>query len=502
MHFLWVLAACTLTWRLYVSHCHLSKIPKGIPWANGRFTPYLLTQISAIWNCPKAIGEAYTKYSKNGLICAFTWPFSRPEILLPQTHISWIISQSDKILSPTPLQHGITGVKYSFWDGSMEKDFVAYDILHVKLKRHLPQMVPMLMKELASSVDGAFGSGTEWKEVQAYLPIRRVILKLSTLMVFGGSLNDNEDLLDNLSKFSSAVVPSALVLSFFPPFLQPILSHLTSFFNRMYMKRAIKTVRPEIERRITSMERGNVENIPQDNVLTWHIEQALRKKEPREGLADVIACRVFATMFAALESTTLTMTHTLFNICATDPAKEVWKALEEEGRSAFSAKVDQSTVNSLKFADSAIKETLRLHTSIKALGVQVMQPAGLDLQGYDIHLPQGSRVSVPVWGIHHDEDIYPAAHNYEAFRFVQDGESEDSLVSPSETYLSFGLGKHSCPGRNFAAIVMKLFLADLAVHYDVEAVHERPVFMSIGHFPIPPIKGRVRIRRKQSIGQD
>ena len=66
---------------------------------------------------------------------------------------------------------------------------MAYDILHVKLKRHLPRMIPMLMEELASSVDEAFGSGTEWKEVQAYLPIRRVILKVSTLMVIGGSLS-------------------------------------------------------------------------------------------------------------------------------------------------------------------------------------------------------------------------------------------------------------------------------------------------------------------------
>ena len=66
---------------------------------------------------------------------------------------------------------------------------MAYNILHVKLNRHLPHMVPMLMEELASSVDEAFGSGTEWKEVRAYLPIRRVILKVSTLMVFGGSLS-------------------------------------------------------------------------------------------------------------------------------------------------------------------------------------------------------------------------------------------------------------------------------------------------------------------------
>jgi cytochrome P450 len=172
--------------------------------------------------------------------------------------------------------------------------------------------------------------------------------------------------------------------------------------------------------------------------------------------------------------------------------------LEEEGLVAFSSKVDQTSVNGLEHADSAIKETLRLHTAIKALSVQVMQPAGLNLKGFNIHLPQGSRVSLSVWGIHHDEDIYPAAYTYDAFRFVQnkDGGNKDSLVSPSENYLSFGLGKHSCPGRNFAAVATKLFLAYLAVHYDVEAVHERPIFISLGHLPIPPVRGRLRIRRK------
>ncbi|KAI6753944.1 hypothetical protein HG530_013120 [Fusarium avenaceum] len=480
MIFFWILALFILVWRLKVSHAHLSKIPEGVPWANGRFVPYLVTQISAIWNSPKTIGEAYQK----------------AYIVLQKAFVLKLTS--DKVLSPTPVQHEIIGIKYAFLNSSIEKDFVAYDILRVKLNRHLPGMVPMLMDELASSVNETFGSDTEWKEVQVFLLVRKVLTKLTARLVFGDSLSEDKELLENLSNFSSAVIPSAVVLSLFPPFLQPISSRLTSIFNRIYMRRALRTIGPQIEQRITAAETGNLEDIPQDNVLTWHIEEALRKKEPREGLADVIACRVFATMFAALESTTLTMTHALFNICATDPADQVWRCLEEEGREAFSTKVDQSTVNALENADSAIKETLRLHTAIKALSVQVMQPAGLDLKGFNIHLPQGSRVSVSVWGIHHDEDIYPAAYTYDAFRFVQskDGRNKESLVSPSENYLSFGLGKHSCPGRTFAAIATKLFLAYLAVHYDIEAVHERPIFISLGHLPIPPVRGRLRIRRK------
>lgn len=122
-------------------------------------------------------------------MCAFTLPFSRPEILLPQTHIRWITSQSDKVLSPTPVQHEIIGIKYAFLESSIEKDFVAYDIFRVKLNRHLPGMVPMLMDELASSVNEVFGSDTGWKELQAFLLIRQVLTKLTARLVYVGSLS-------------------------------------------------------------------------------------------------------------------------------------------------------------------------------------------------------------------------------------------------------------------------------------------------------------------------
>ncbi|KAM5350905.1 hypothetical protein ACJ41O_003628 [Fusarium nematophilum] len=202
------------------------------------------------------------------------------------------------------------------------------------------------------------------------------------------------------------------------------------------------------------------------------------------------------------------MTHALFNLCASDPSRQVWEALEEEARRALSTQVDQASVNSLMRADSAVKETLRLHAAIKALSVQVIAPDGMSLKEHGVRLPQGSRVSVSAWGIHHDEDIYPDSHTYDAFRFSRPYENDTAadsggnshrLVSPSETYLSFGFGRHACPGRHFAAVEAKLFLAYLSLHYDLKQVHERPSFVSLGHLPTPPIKGRLMVRRKREV---
>jgi hypothetical protein len=47
----------------------------------------------------------------------------------------------------------------------------------------------MLMDELVSSVNEAFGSDREWKEVQVFLLVRQVLTKLTARLVFGDSLS-------------------------------------------------------------------------------------------------------------------------------------------------------------------------------------------------------------------------------------------------------------------------------------------------------------------------
>ncbi|KAG5791806.1 hypothetical protein H9Q69_009143 [Fusarium xylarioides] len=473
--FLRILLLAVLIWRLHVSYNHFSKVPHGIPWSpRGRFTPYLVTQIAGIWNIPSVMDKAYQDYNKNGSVCVIALPFSRPEVLLPQSLIRWMTTQNDKIFSPIPVQHEVVGAQYAFLNSSVQKH---------------------------SAV--TFELNTEWSEVRVYTLVRKVTARITVWLVLGGILSNDEELVENLSKFSTSVIPSAIALSSFPPFLQPFTSRLISIFNHIYMSRALKILGPHIEKKIIAIENGVLKDLRQSDVLTWHIHEALRKKEPRFEMADVIACRVFATVFAALESTTLTMTYALFNVCASDPSTQVWQALEEEELAVFPTNVDQASLNELHVADSVIKETHRLNTAIKALSVEVMQEDGLTIEDRLIHLPQGARVSISAWGIHHDEDIYPNAHKFDPFRFVPLHKNEgiqdtDSLVTSSENYIPFGIGKHSCPGRQFAPAVAKVFPAYLATNYDLEDVHEKPRFLGLGHLPVPPIRAKLRVRRRAS----
>lgn len=117
-------------------------------------------------------------------------PFSRPEVLLPRSLIRWMTTQSDKILSPIPVQHEVVGAEYAFLNSSVQKDSTVYDILRVQLNRRLPRMIPRIRDELTTSIDRTFGLDTEWSEVQVYTLVRKVTARITVCLVLGGILGE------------------------------------------------------------------------------------------------------------------------------------------------------------------------------------------------------------------------------------------------------------------------------------------------------------------------
>lgn len=107
---------------------------------------------------------------------------------------------------------------------------------------------------------------------------------------------------------------------------------------------------------------------------------------------------------------------------------------------------------------------------------------------------------MPTEAIQYDETIYPNPYQYNPFRFAHPDDSEDvkvkSTVTLDHTFLGFGTpGRFACPGRFFALLEIKIFVADVLLNYDVEFLKARPkpIYMMWARYP-PDIK--IRIRRK------
>jgi len=122
------------------------------------------------------------------------------------------------------------------------------------------------------------------------------------------------------------------------------------------------------------------------------------------------------------------------------------------------------------------------------------------------YLPKGTCVAVPIAAFQLDKSIYPDPTSFLPFRFVDKAKKESTgrkvdMTATSTDFLSFGHGRHACPGRFFAAAELKLMLALVVMRYDVklEGPHPEPLWDVTVCVPNP--KGEV-LFRKRATAQD
>lgn len=99
-------------------------------------------------------------------------------------------------------------------------------------------------------------------------------------------------------------------------------------------------------------------------------------------------------------------------------------------------------------------------------------------------IPAGATIEVPAIGVNNDPDLFPDPEKFDPFRFsrIRDeakAEGSDQIaalsqfVSVNQNSLTFGFGRHACPGRFFAANEIKMILANILMRYDVRMPGDR-----------------------------
>lgn len=104
-----------------------------------------------------------------------------------------------------------------------------------------------------------------------------------------------------------------------------------------------------------------------------------------------------------------------------------------------------------------------------------------------------------------DLSKYRGGDRYDGYRFLElrdkaDQAKDAHLVSTSPNHIGFGLGRHTCPGRFFAANEIKIALCHLILKYDwklPEGTRPRPVVYGMGLLPDPAARLLVRRRKKE-----
>lgn len=127
---------------------------------------------------------------------------------------------------------------------------------------------------------------------------------------------------------------------------------------------------------------------------------------------------------------------------------------EEEGVDLQDENLNIEVLEQLKYTGAIIKETLRINPPVPG-GFRVALKT-FELNGYQI--PKGWNVIYSICDTHDVAEVFPNKEEFQPERFM--AKSSEDL--PRFSYIPFGGGSRMCVGKEFAKVLLKIFLVELA----------------------------------------
>ncbi|ORX70393.1 cytochrome P450 [Basidiobolus meristosporus CBS 931.73] len=313
------------------------------------------------------------------------------------------------------------------------------------------------------SIDKLLGTGDHPVIVEKPMEFSREIFARISARVFAGEeCKDNEEIITSFKRFSQDVVKAALFFDPFPrfmyPYIAPWLTPLTSPHHQVLLRYVTPIVEERRQKAATLGEAWETEK-PQD-ILQFLIENEELVDRP----AKHVVLYLLATLFASIHTTSTNTTLCLFELANHPKMMEILREEQISVLASNNNQFDSNAIDKMKLLDSFIREVLRHGDHMLGMrrkSVDVMEFSN----GYQI--PPG-RTILPQF--YHTNMV--TGEDFDPFQFAANGR----LASGGGNgFITFGLGKHACPGRWFAILAIKIILATVIQNYDLKSVSGKHV---------------------------
>ncbi|XP_046382243.1 uncharacterized protein LOC124153186 [Ischnura elegans] len=200
-----------------------------------------------------------------------------------------------------------------------------------------------------------------------------------------------------------------------------------------------------------------------------------------------LVAHVFAFLTAGFETSSTALSFALLELARNPDCQEKLITEIDEALKKNNGEIDYDTLRRMVYLDKVVNETLRKYPPLAVLDRYCTEE--YRNPEYNLVIPKGMSVLVPVLGIHYDSKYYHDPYRFDPERF--DEETKDNR--PSCTFMPFGEGPRICIGMRFGQMMMKAGLVNIlskmrfSVPDKLKEMKELP--LDIKSFVVSPDKG-------------
>nr|XP_033326767.1 probable cytochrome P450 6a14 [Megalopta genalis] len=197
-------------------------------------------------------------------------------------------------------------------------------------------------------------------------------------------------------------------------------------------------------------------------------------REHPEKLGDIdltdslLVAQAFVFFAAGFETSSTTISNALFELALNQDIQDKLRKEVNEHYEINNGEWHYENIKAMPILDAVFKETLRKYPALPILNRKSVDD--YTFEDLKFSIPKNIALFIPVYGIHHDPDIYPNPEVFDITRFMGDAESKRHPMH----YLPFGDGPRNCIGARFAIFQTKIGLVKIIRKYKVD-ICERTV---------------------------
>jgi cytochrome P450 len=283
----------------------------------------------------------------------------------------------------------------------------------------------------------------------------------------GPHICNSEAYLDIAINYTMDVWMAIGILEFIPPWARSLVGPFLPQVRRLRhrVKAMAELLRPAIR------ERADNPGGKYDDMLYSLMD--IEGKKYGRGDVEQFAKMELQLAFGAVRTSTMVVMNALYNLAVMPGVIPHLRTEAQEVLARHDGVFTTVALREMEKTDSFIRETMRHHPGVFATWFRkTKQPITLSTGQV---IPAEVVLEVPSWAIYNDPAVYPDPQKFDAFRFVGEGEGDAAMnlfTSVNAAHLTFGYGRHACPGRFLAGNIVKMILGEVVLRYDVKMVDE------------------------------